>query len=67
MVLTGDGTCHDAEGQLMTSGGQLMTEKDPSSPYRAAPRQAIDSITEGMLLIIYFCKFFKKMELISEW
>jgi hypothetical protein len=29
-ALAGDGTCHDAEGQFMTSGGQLMTEKDIS-------------------------------------
>lgn len=28
--LTGDGTRHDAEGPFMTSGGQLMTEKDIS-------------------------------------
>jgi len=28
--LAGDGTCHDAEGPFMTSGGQLMTEKDIS-------------------------------------
>lgn len=27
-ALTGNRTCHDADGPFMTSGGQLMTEKD---------------------------------------